>query len=87
MYNLGIIGLGERSSSVLSNLEKNGKCRLSCVADPRLEEVKKEQALKGRDISDVRFYATAEEMFEHEKPDGILVGTRCSLHAKYAEMV
>ena len=87
MYNLGVIGLGERISSVLSNLEKTGRCRISCVADPRFEEVKKEQILKGRDISDVRFYATAEEMLEHEKPDGILVGTRCSLHTKYAEMV
>ena len=45
MYNLGVIGLGERISGVLSNLEKTGRCRLSCVADPRFEEVKKKLVL------------------------------------------
>lgn len=87
MYRLGIIGLGDRISTVLKNLENTGECELCCVADPRLEEVKLEQTAKGRDISRVHFYTTAEDMLENEKPDGILVGTRCSLHTKYAEMV
>ncbi len=87
MYKLGVIGLGERISGVIKNLELTGQCELAFVADPRVEEVKKEQTDKGRDISKIKFYPTAEEMLKIEKPDGILIGTRCSLHTKYAKMV
>lgn len=87
MYKLAVIGLGTRMSGVIKLLEKTGKCVLAYVADPRVEEVKKEQEMQGRDISAVKFYKSAEELFENEKPDGVCIGTRCSLHAKYADMV
>ncbi len=87
MYRIAVIGLGERISGILSLLEKTGECALCCVADPRAEEVKKEQIAKGRDVSRVHFYDSAEEMLEKETPDGVCIGTRCSLHAKYADFV
>lgn len=87
MYKLAVIGFGERINTIVTQLENTGKCVVAYVADPRFEEVKKEQEAKGRDISKIKFYATAEEMFENEKPDGVCIGTRCSLHAKYADMV
>ena len=87
MYKLAVIGFGERINTIVTQLEATGKCVVSYVADPRLEQVKKEQAAKGRDVSKINFYLTAEEMLEKEKPDGVCIGTRCSLHAKYADMV
>lgn len=87
MYGIAVIGLGERISGIVNLLEKTGECKLLCVADPRAEEVKKEQKAKGRDISGVHFYESAEEMLEKEHPDGVCIGTRCSLHAKYADFV
>ena len=87
MYGIAVIGLGERISGIVNLLKKTGECKLLCVADPRAEEVKKEQTAKGRDISGVHFYESAEEMLEKEHPDGVCIGTRCSLHAKYADFV
>lgn len=37
--------------------------------------------------NEIRFYETAEEMLEKENLDGIMVGTPCNTHAKYADMV
>lgn len=86
MYKLAAIGLGQRMTSIINLLERTGKCVLAYVADPRIDGVKEEQTAAGRDISKIKFYTSAEELFENEKPDGVCVGTRCSLHAKYADM-
>lgn len=39
------------------------------------------------DPEEIRFYITAEEMLEKESLDGIMVGTPCNMHAKYAALV
>lgn len=39
------------------------------------------------DPDEIRFYETAEEMLSKEALDGVMVGTPCNLHAKYACMV
>lgn len=39
------------------------------------------------DPEKIRFYDSAEEMLEKEDLDGVMVGTPCSLHAKYACLV
>lgn len=39
------------------------------------------------DPQEIRFYSTAEEMLEKEDLDGVMVGTPCNLHAKYANLV
>ena len=87
MFRIGVIGLGERMSGMVKLLIQSGECVLTAVADPRIEEVKREQTAKGTDISKTRFYENAEEMLSSEELDGVLVGTRCSLHTKYACLV
>lgn len=39
------------------------------------------------DPDQITFYETAEEMLEKERPDGVMVGTRCDTHAQFAKMV
>lgn len=39
------------------------------------------------DPEEIRFYMTAEEMLEKESLDGVMVGTPCNTHAKYACLV
>lgn len=92
MLKLAIIGLGKRMHDVLDRFIETNECELTYVADPRKEEIKAELAGKGIDPNGVLFFDSAEEMLEdsrfiQNKPDGICIGTRCSLHAKYAGMV
>ena len=35
----------------------------------------------------IAFYETAEEMLEKEELDGVMVGTNCDTHARFAEVV
>lgn len=39
------------------------------------------------DPEKIRFYERAEEMLEKEELDGVMVGTNCDTHARFAEMV
>lgn len=90
VYNIGIIGFGSRARGVWEKsvmpyceIEGNDKCRLAAIVDVRPEEELREQlALCG--ASDARIYRTPEEMYENEKLDGVIIGTRCSLHTKMA---
>ncbi len=36
------------------------------------------------DHSNTKFYTDADQMLDKEKLDGVMIGTRCSLHAKMA---
>lgn len=84
---IGVIGLGNRLKGVLGALRSLERdVHVSCVADPdpecltRLEE-------SGIPHEGVRYYADADEMLAKEHPDGMMVGTRCNLHAQMAEKV
>lgn len=82
---LGVIGYGRRISSVLAAIRKQDpSCRIHAVADPNRE--KAEQNAKSAEQTPV-FYSSAEEMLAEEKLDGVLVGTRCSLHTEMAVKV
>jgi len=61
-----------------------GECILSAIADPNCEDIKERFSDK---LPDCHYYATAEEMLEHESPDGVVIGTGCNLHTKYACLV
>lgn len=81
MLKLGVIGYGSRIGNVIRRLiEEEPSCRIAAIVDPRSEEIKRERS----DLSDVRFYGQAEEMLAEEKLDGVLIGTRCSLHTEMA---
>jgi len=91
-YRFGVIGLGVRISSVIDQalVQMEGEAVLAAIADPK----SKDQLLKNiwpstmkEPVEGAALYSTAEEMLENEKLDGVFVGTRCSSHARFAQMV
>jgi predicted dehydrogenase len=85
---LGVIGYGRRIRSVINHMDKfKTGTRLTAITDIRADEIKEEMVEKGMDTSGVGFYADPEQMFEEEELHGVLIGTRCSLHAEMAEKV
>ena len=85
MFHVVFIGYGRRATHLWEKMLKPlNACTLSAIADPRADELQKELADK---LPDCRFYTSAEEMLEKEKPDGVVIGTGCNLHTKYACLV
>lgn len=85
MLNVAIIGLGSRISAVWKTMKSYEACTVAAIADPRAAELKE---ARGEEFPDCRWYTSAEEMLETEKAlDGVLIGTRCNLHTKYALLV
>ena len=89
-YNIGIIGFGARARGIweksvmpYSEIKGNDKCRLVAIVDVRPEEELRSQ-LEDCGAPDARIYRDPEEMYKNEKLDGIIIGTRCSLHTKMA---
>lgn len=89
-YNIGIIGFGSRARGIweksimpYSETEGNDKCRLVAIVDARPEEELRAE-LEVCGATDARIYRDPVEMYENEKLDGTIIGTRCSLHTKMA---
>lgn len=81
MIKLGVIGYGKRINSIVGLLLENGECVVAAIADTDCESVKRRfPALSEK----IRYYSDAEAMLKREALDGVLVGTRCSSHTKYA---
>jgi predicted dehydrogenase len=79
MIRLGVIGYGGRARGVLGHMGNlNAGTQVVAIADPRCEELK---TSSGLDANKVAFYSDADEMLGKEQLDGVLVGTRCHLHA------
>ena len=90
IYNIGIIGFGSRARGIweksiipYSEVEGNDKCRLVAIVDVRPEDELRAQ-LEVCGAPDARIYRDPAEMYENEKLDGVIIGTRCSLHTKMA---
>ncbi|MGP6146491.1 Gfo/Idh/MocA family protein [Jeotgalibaca sp. A122] len=77
---LGVIGYGARTQTMVEDVLRWEPDTQILISDPREEEIKK----AGRDF---RYHPTPEALIETEKPDGILIGTRCSLHTEMASRV
>lgn len=85
---IGMIGYGTRLHVLLDRLlELEMGVEVAAVADPDVAGVKSRLAQKGIAESNVRFYEDADEMLEREPLDGVMIGTRCSLHAAMAVKV
>lgn len=84
MNRLAVIGFGKRANDVLKTIDTFHACTLIAVADPRAEELKQ---TRGEEFPLCHWYTDAEEMLEKESPDGVIIGTRCNLHTKYALLV
>jgi predicted dehydrogenase len=81
--NLGVIGYGSRIQTMVEEmLRLEPKARLTAITDPRKDQLQSAFESKGLDRFD--FFETPEEMLESAKLDGVLIGTRCSLHTDMA---
>ena len=85
MLRIGVIGYGGRIGGIVDKLMKSGEVVFAAVADPNTEGVRAKAEEKG--YTDIHYYTDAEEMLKNESPDGVLIGTRCSLHTHYALLV
>ncbi|MDI4648021.1 Gfo/Idh/MocA family protein [Cohnella hashimotonis] len=75
--NIGVIGYGLRARHMVQvMLKEDPSCRLVAVVDPRREERDQDAGF--------RYYATVEDMLRDAHVDGIVIGTRCSLHVEMA---
>ncbi|MDF2713153.1 MAG: oxidoreductase [Paenibacillus sp.] len=78
---LGVIGYGSRIRNMIRKLqEQHPECKVTTIVDIRNDEIKKQFA----GLEDVSFYETVEDMLQRERPDGLMIGTRCSLHTTMA---
>lgn len=85
MLRIGIIGFGLRIRGVYTKLHNTGEARVVAIADidPEGARARAEE----KDFTDITYYTDAEEMLQKEKLDGVMIGTRCSLHTHYALLV
>ena len=84
--NIGIIGYGTRMHYFLDRLlELELGVQVAAVADLDTDRARSLLTSKGIEANAVRFYADAEELLEREEAlDGVMIGTRCHLHADLA---
>jgi predicted dehydrogenase len=82
---LGVIGYGHRIRHVLGTIDRyRSGARVTAIVDPRAEELRAEFP---EGLKEAAVYADAEAMLDSGTLDGVLIGTRCSLHAPYAVQV
>lgn len=82
MIRLGVIGYGRRMRHVLATLDRfEAGTRVVALVDPQAEALRQEfpDALAGATA-----YDSAAAMLDAGGLDGVLIGTRCSLHTPYA---
>jgi predicted dehydrogenase len=79
---LGVIGYGERARHMVQLMcRQDTDVRLAAIADPKGDAIQAELRAAEYGAAMPRFYSTADEMLGSEPLDGIVIGTRCSLHA------
>ncbi len=85
MIRLGVIGYGGRIQGVIDLMNRlNAGTEIVAITDVRNDEIRQQMKDRGQDPDKVAFYTDPDEMLDKEKLDGVLVGTRCSLHSKMA---
>lgn len=88
MKKIGAIGFGLRIGYIAGCMVKTGECSIAAISDINIESAKSrvcEFVSDDREyIDSINFYEDYHEMLKKENLDGILVGTRCSIHAKIA---
>ena len=85
---IAVIGYGHRMAEVARNLKRAcAETEIVAVCDPARETVRAVMEKDGLLLPDCRFYEDSEALLAAEKPDGVMVGTRCSLHARLGAQV
>jgi len=86
MLKIAVIGYGTRINAMVKGLVDTGEVELAAVMDVDFDAVK-EKYIVPNGFENVNFYDDADEMLLKENVDGVLIGTRCSLHTHYALLV
>ncbi len=82
MLRLGVIGYGGRIRGIINGLKQfDVPFTIAAITDPKGPEYKDQFA---EELADAVLYEDADEMLDRQKLDGVLVGTRCSLHTPSA---
>ena len=85
MLKIGVIGYGNRVSGVITILMSFDKdIKIQAITDIDIDSVKEKLKIKEIDPDSVKMYNDADKMLDNEVLDGIFIGTRCSLHTKFA---
>jgi len=85
MIRLGVIGYGGRARGVLGIIgQLNAGTEVVAITDVRNDEIKQQMQNAGQDAAKVAFYTDPDEMLDKEQLDGVMIGTRCSLHTGMA---
>ncbi|CAG7644208.1 Gfo/Idh/MocA family protein [Paenibacillus allorhizosphaerae] len=80
---VGVIGYGSRIRSVLNEVKKQDPAlELAAIVDIRKEKIVSE-ITDGR-LDGTQWYDSPEQIMDEGRLDGILIGTRCSLHTEMA---
>jgi len=82
MLKIGIIGYGSRISGMAKSLAVfDIPYKVVAISDPSAEEIQ-----KSRDalVKNAAFYETTDDLLDQAEVDGVMVGTRCYLHAEMA---
>ena len=84
--NLGVIGFGLRSYVMIEAMKKvDDSLKIKAITDIRdLKPDLKKYKYSDEEIKEINFYSDVDDMLKNEKLDGILIGTRCSLHTAMA---
>lgn len=83
---LGVIGYGARARHMAKQmLHTDPSVRLVAIADPRCDALRAQiEAEDSSLVPGLKYYEDADSMLDHETLDGVIIGTRCSLHARMA---
>jgi predicted dehydrogenase len=85
---LGVIGYGERARHMVQMMQRQDpEARLTAIADPQSASLRQKLEADGKSVEGITFYQTADEMLDQEPLDGVVIGTRCSLHTTMAVKV
>jgi predicted dehydrogenase len=83
---IAVVGYGRRIRNVINELYKqDSSLELAAISDVRNSEIAQSIAEGGG--KQPAFFNDPAEMLEAVKPDGVFIGTRCSLHATLASQV
>lgn len=82
MLRLGVIGYGRRMRHLVQTLARfRAGTAVVAAVDPRAEELRR---LYPDELQDVTFYDSATTMLDEAALDGVMIGTRCSMHTPLA---
>jgi len=85
MSRLGVIGYGRRMRHILQVIDRfHAGAEVVAVLDPRESELR---SAFPDVLAEVTFYDDVDRLLDESKPDGVLIGTRCTLHTPYAVKV